>query len=203
MLIGLFGGTFDPPHLGHLALCRAAFDQLGLQRLLWVLTPDPPHKQGLPITPQSHRLAMVNLAIQGTSFELSRVELDRPAPHYALDTVKIMAEQNPGADLIYLMGSDSLNDLPSWRRPADLVSALHSIGVMLRPGETPDLPALEGLIPGLTAKVCFVEAPLVDISASDIRRRARAGEPFSDLVPPGVAAYIRKHRLYQSPNRQS
>lgn len=203
MLIGLFGGTFDPPHLGHLALCRAAFDQLGLQRLLWVLTPNPPHKQGQPITPLRHRLTMVKLILDSTPFEFSRVDLDRPAPHYALDTVKIMAEQDPGAELIYLMGSDSLNDLPAWHRPADLVSALRTIGVMRRPGETSDLPALERLLPGLTAKVRFVDAPPVDISASDIRRRARAGEPFSDLVPPGVAAYIRKHRLYQFPNRQS
>ncbi len=203
MLIGLFGGTFDPPHLGHLALCRAAFDQLGLQRLLWLLTPDPPHKQGQSITPLSHRLAMVELALNSTPFELSHIELKRPGPHYTLDTVNLMAEQNPGANLIYLMGSDSLNDLPSWHRPTDLVSALHYIGVMRRPGETPDLPALERLLPGLTAKIHFVEAPPVDISASDIRGRAQAGGPFSDLVPPGVAEYIREHHLYQSINQQS
>jgi nicotinate-nucleotide adenylyltransferase len=202
MLIGLFGGTFDPPHLGHLALCRAAFDQLGLQRLLWLLTPDPPHKQGQPITPLLHRLAMVELALDCTLFELSRLELDRPGPHYTLDTVKLLAGQNPGADLLYLMGSDSLNDLPAWHRPADLVSALHYVGVMRRSGETPDLPALEQQIPGLTAKIRFVEAPPVDISASDIRDRVHAGQPFAHLVPNKVAQYIQKHHLYQSPNPQ-
>ncbi len=203
MLLGLFGGTFDPPHLGHLILCRAAFDQLGLQRLLWVLTPYPPHKQGQPITLLHHRLAMVKLALDGTPFELSRVELDRSGPHYTLDTVNILAGQNPGADLLYLMGSDSLNDLPAWHRPADLVSALRYIGVMRRPGETPDLPALERLIPGLMAKVRFVEAPPVDISASDIRGRVRQGEPFEQLVPEEVGRYIREHQLYQSLNPQS
>lgn len=205
MLISLFGGTFDPPHLGHLAVCQAAFSGLSLDRLFWVLTPDPPHKLSQLITPLPHRIAMVEIALQGTSFELSRIDLDRPAPHYALDTVQLVAGQYPDAELLYLMGSDSLNDLPAWHRPADLVTALHHIGVMLRPGETPDLPALERLLPGLTAKVRFVGAPPVDISASDIRRRAKVGEPFGDLVPPGVAQYIREHHLYQSPsiNRKS
>ncbi|MEW6094505.1 MAG: nicotinate (nicotinamide) nucleotide adenylyltransferase [Chloroflexota bacterium] len=203
MLIGLFGGTFDPPHLGHLALCRAAFERLSLQRLLWLLTPDPPHKQGQPITPLSHRLAMVEFALEDTPFELSHLELDRSGPHYTLDTVKLLAGQNPGADLLYLMGSDSLNDLPSWHCPADLVSALRYIGVMRRTGETPDLPALEQQIPGLTAKVRFVEAPPVNISASDIRGRVRTGEPFAHFVPESVAQYIREHHLYQSPNPPS
>jgi nicotinate-nucleotide adenylyltransferase len=199
MLLALLGGTFDPPHLGHLALCRAALADLGLDRLLWVLTPNPPHKHGRLISPLPHRLAMVELALQGQPFELSRVDIDRPAPHYALDTVRILAEQNPGADLLYLMGSDSLNDLPAWHRPADLVSALRYIGVMRRPGETPDLPALQQVLPGLTAKVRFVDAPPVDISASNIRARLRCSEPFEHLVPIGVARYIREHQLYQSP----
>ena len=91
--IGLFGGTFDPPHLGHLILASEAYSQLGLNRLLWILTPDPPHKQDQVITPVEHRLAMVNLAIQDNAkFELSRVELDRPGPHYTLDTVETIAD---------------------------------------------------------------------------------------------------------------
>src|SRR5512137_385996 len=87
-LIGLFGGTFDPPHLGHLILAAEARAQLGLERLLWVLTPDPPHKQDQSITPHEHRLAMVKLAIDNDSqFEVSTVELERPGPHFTLDTV--------------------------------------------------------------------------------------------------------------------
>lgn len=202
MLLALFGGTFDPPHLGHLALCRAALHSLGLDRLLWVLTPNPPHKRGRRITPLPHRLAMVELALHGEPFELSRVDIERPAPHYAHDTVKILAAQNPGADLLYLMGSDSLNDLPTWRRPADLLSALRYIGVMRRPGEAPDLPALEQILPGLTAKVRFVEAPPVNISASEVRARVRRGQAYEHLVPPGVAQYIREHGLYISPKPQ-
>jgi len=200
MLIGIFGGTFDPPHLGHLALASAARLQLGLDRLLWMLTPDPPHKQGQPITPVHHRLAMLELALAGhPEFKLSRLELDRPGPHYALDTVKLLAKQNPGADIVYLMGGDSLRDLPSWHRPADLLSAIRYLGVLLRPGASPDLPALERLLPGITAKVRFVDAPPMDISASGIRLLAAAEKPFRKFVLPAVYDYIVGHQLYSQP----
>lgn len=197
-LIGLFGGTFDPPHLGHLALAATARRQLGLDRLLWMLTPDPPHKQGQSITPIEHRLAMVKLALDGhPEFELSTVEIDRPGPHYSLDTVRLVAEQNPGAGLIYLMGGDSLRDLPTWRCPVDLVSALHSVGVMRRPEDDIDLSALEAQIPGLTAKVRFVDAPPVEISASEIRSRVTAGQSIQQLVSPTVYEYIQVNQLYR------
>jgi nicotinate-nucleotide adenylyltransferase len=197
-LIGLFGGTFDPPHIGHLILSAEADAQFGLDRLLWILTPNPPHKQGLPITPLEHRLAMVKLAItDNRRFELSTVELDRPAPHYALDTVKIISAQNPAADLAYIMGGDSLRDLPAWHRPADLVAALDFIGVMRRPGDSIDLPALEKSIPGLRAKVRYVDAPLLDISAHEIRQRVVDGRPFRYFLPPAVYDYIVEHNLYR------
>ena len=196
-LIGVFGGTFNPPHRGHLALAAAAHRQLGLQRLLWVLTPDPPHKQGQSITPVEHRLAMVRLALAGhPEFELSTVEFDRAGPHYALDTVRILAKQNPGVELVYLMGSDSLRDLPTWHRPADLLAALRLIGVMRRPGDDIALPALEALLPGLAAKVRFVESPALDISARDIRLLVAEGRPFRRLVPAKVYTYIVTNHLY-------
>jgi nicotinate-nucleotide adenylyltransferase len=197
-LIGLFGGTFDPPHIGHLILSAEAYSQLGLDRLLWILTPNPPHKQGQPITPLEHRLRMVELAISDNRcFELSTVEIDRPGPHYALDTVKIVSEQNPAADLVYIMGGDSLCDLPNWHRPSDLVAALHDICVMRRPGDSIDLPALEKSIPGLASKVRFVVAPLIDIAAYEIRKRVADGRPFRYFLPPEVYAYIIKHNLYR------
>ncbi|HTX91957.1 MAG TPA: nicotinate-nucleotide adenylyltransferase [Anaerolineales bacterium] len=197
--IGIFGGTFDPPHVGHLILAAEAQAQLGLDRLLWVLTPDPPHKQDQSITALRHRLAMLELAIRDNQarFELSRVEIDRPGPHYALDTVDLLAGQNPGADLVYILGGDSLRDLPAWHRPADLVAALHSIGVMRRPGDAIDLVALEKILPGLTAKVRFIDAPLLDIAAREIRGRAADGRPFRYYLPAPVYDYIRQHRLYQ------
>ena len=201
--IGIFGGTFDPPHLGHLILAAEACTQLGLERLLWVLTPDPPHKQGQSIAPIEHRLKMVQLAIAGNpQFELSTVDLIRPGPHYALDTVQILAGQNPGKKLVYLMGGDSLRDLPAWHRPADFVSASDLIGVMRRPGDTVDLAELEKILPGLASKVRFVKAPLLDIAAHEIRRRVAEGKPFRYFLSGQVYTYIIKHNLYRQPKLQ-
>jgi len=173
---GLFGGSFDPPHVGHLILASEAYAQLGLTRLLWILTPTPPHKLEKLISPVEHRLAMLQAAIAGNaSFELSRVELDRPGPHYTLDTLQVIRAASPSAGLVLLIGGDSLHDLPAWHRPAELVAACDRIGVMRRPGDSADLPLLEQRLPGLTEKIRFVEAPLLDIASSDIRRRAAAG----------------------------
>lgn len=197
--IGIFGGTFDPPHLGHLILAAEARAQLALDHLLWVLTPDPPHKQGLAIAPVEYRLAMIRLALtDAPEFELSTVDLDRPGPHYAVDTVKIIAERNPGTKLVYLMGGDSLGDLPLWHQPRDFVAACQLIGVMRRPGDAIDLPSLENKIPGLTDKVRFVEAPLLDISAHEIRARVKEERPFRYFLPTAVYTYIISHNLYQN-----
>ena len=196
--IGIFGGTFDPPHLGHLILASEARVQLKLTRLLWVLTPVPPHKMNRPISSLDDRLAMVKLALNDQrSFELSNIEIERPGPHYTLDTVRIFSKLYPNDDLILLLGGDSLRDLPTWHRPADLVAACHQIGVMRRPGDSIDMDKLEAKIPGLKAKVKFVEAPLLEIASSEIRRRAARGLPFRYYLPPAVYRYIQKHHLYQ------
>jgi len=196
-LIAIFGGTFDPPHHGHLALAAAAQVEFDLTRLLWVLTPNPPHKPGQPITPLAHRLAMVKLALaDAPGCELSTIEIDRPAPYYALDTVRLLSEMHPGAGLVYLMGGDSLRDLPAWHRPADLLAALHAIGVMRRPGDSVDLPALEAVLPGIGAKVRFIDTALTDISASEIRRRVAEGLPYRDTLPLTVYDYIQENQLY-------
>ena len=124
--------------------------RLGLDRLLWVLTPDPPHKQEQVVTPVEHRLAMVNLAIaDNPSFELSRVELDRPGPHYTLETIEAISDQYPDADITPILGGDSLRDLPTWHKPRELLYASHWVGVMRRPGEQPDLENLENELPGI------------------------------------------------------
>jgi nicotinate-nucleotide adenylyltransferase len=196
-LVGLFGGTFDPPHIGHLILASEARAALQLDRLLWVLTPDPPHKQEQTITSLEHRLAMVQLAIAGDPlFELSEVEIGRPGPQYALDTVRILAQKDPTASLVYVMGGDSLRDLPSWHQPSELVSRVAFLGVVRRPGDTIDLPSLEKAIPGLSAKVRFVDAPLLDIASHEIRWRAAQGRPFRYFLPPAVYEYIVARHLY-------
>ncbi len=196
--LGVFGGTFDPPHKGHLALAGAARRELRLDRVLWVLTPLPPHKTDQQITPLDDRLAMLEAALaKRPEFMLSRVDIDRPPPYYAVDTMRLLRVQFPGAWLIYLMGGDSLRDLPQWHAPRDFVDACDALGVMRRPGTRFDLAALENAIPGIGAKIHFVEAPLLDIAASEIRRRVQAGKPITSLVPPPVAALIVARGLYR------
>ena len=197
--IGIFGGTFDPPHLGHLILASEAHVQLKLTRLLWVLTPVPPHKLNRPISSLDDRLAMVKLALKDeSSFELSNDrELNVPARITRWIPSAFFQSQYPNADLILLLGGDSLRDLPTWHRPADLVAACHQIGVMRRPGDSIDMASLEKKIPGLNSKVKFVEAPLLEIASSEIRRRATRSLQFRYYLLPAVYQYIQEHNLYQ------
>jgi nicotinate-nucleotide adenylyltransferase len=196
--IGLFGGTFDPPHLGHLILASEARSQLELTRLLWTVTPDPPHKQDQLITSLEHRVAMVKLAIEDDpAFELSNVELNRPGPHYTVDTIKLVAEQNPGAEIVPVIGGDSLQDLPTWHQPRELLYAAHWVGVMRRPGEDTNLEALERELPGIRSKVHYVDAPLLEIASREIRNRVASGKPFRYYLPEPVYEYIEQHHLYQ------
>ncbi len=197
--IGVFGGTFDPPHLGHLILASEARAQLSLDRLLWVLTSVPPHKLGQPISPLEDRLAMLRLSIADQpGFQVSLVDINRPGPHYTVDTVRILAKDNPGATLVLLLGGDSLHDLTTWYEPAQLVAECSEIGVMRRPGALIDLDSLEKGIPGITAKVRFVDAPLLDIASHEIRKRVAEGLPFRYYVTKPVYEYILEHRLYQA-----
>jgi len=201
MNLGIFGGTFDPPHIGHLILAAEAQDQLGLDRVLFVLTPNPPHKMGLPITPVEERLALLQAALDGAPpFELSRVDMDRPPPHYAVDTVCLLRESRPQARLTYLMGGDSLADLPTWHAAREFVQACDAIGVMLRPGRVVDLPALESHLPGVSARVRFIKAPLLDISSSHLRERMAQGRPFRYYLPDAVYRIILERLLYR-PNQ--
>lgn len=197
--IGVFGGTFDPPHVGHLILAAEAQDQLRLDRLLWVLTPDPPHKQDWSISPLAIRLQLLLAAIgDNPSFELCRVDIDRPGPHYAVDTVKILQEQFPSAEIYYLIGGDSLHDLPTWYQPQQLIKLVHGLGVMRRPGDQVDLRELEDKIPGLTAKIYFIEAPLLEISARQIRQRIAEGRAYRYYVPPAVYRLIDEYKIYRN-----
>jgi len=198
MKIGLFGGTFDPPHIGHLILASEAVGQLGLSRLLWMLAPDPPHKLDQPITPLPHRLEMLKRAIAGNaSFEISYLEIERSGPHYTIDTVRQLSELEPNADVVLLLGGDSLRDLPAWRQYSDLVAEVCQIGVMRRPGDSFDISALVEKIAGLAEKVVFIDAPLQDLASREIRRRVTGGEVWRYYVHPNVYDYIEANRLYR------
>ena len=196
--LGIFGGTFDPPHIGHLVLAWEALHSFELERVLWVLTPYPPHKRGEGILPLGERLAMLECALaEAVEFEISRVDIDRPPPHYAVNTLNILREQYPQAKLYYLIGGDSLHDLRSWYHPEELLRSCDAIGVMRRPGDELHLPALEAALPGITTRLKWLDAPMLEISSSDIRRRVAEGRPFRYLLPDEVYQMICHRRLYR------
>ena len=197
--IGIFGGTFDPPHLGHLILASEAWATLSLTRLLWVIAPDPPHKQSQAVSPLHHRLAMLERALaEDEAFEISTIEMEREGPHYSVDTMRLLREARPSAEFTFLIGGDSLRDIPSWHHPSEFLALCDALGVMRRPGDSIDLTALESALPGISEKIRFIDAPLLEISSREIRRRVAEGKPFRYYLPPKVYEYIRVHRLYHS-----
>ncbi len=195
--IGVLGGTFDPPHNGHLAIAQEALTRLGLSQVVFAPTRQPPHKLGNPITPIEHRLEMVRLAIAANPrFILSRVDVDREGPTYTVDTIRLLRQQwGEGIDLYFIMGLDSLANILTWHAPDQLIQ-LCQFAVFNRPGFTVDLNALDAKLPGLRARVIMLSSPALDIAASDLQQRVRAGQSIRRLVPAAVAAYIAKHQLY-------
>jgi nicotinate-nucleotide adenylyltransferase len=187
--VGVFGGTFDPPHLGHLALAERARDQLGLERVWFVPAADPPHKRDRAKSPFPHRLAMTRLAVRGNpAFKVSDLESRRAGPSYTVETLRAMRQRFPGRELVLLLGADSLSDLPTWRDPAE-IAHLARLAVAPRPVGAPRRR-------GAPRADFALDAPVLELSSSDLRARARRGESLRYLVPDAVAAYVRRHRLY-------
>ena len=198
MKIGYFGGTFDPPHLGHIILATEAFYQLGLDSLHWILTPFPPHKSTLPITPVDHRLEMLKMVVnQHPSFEISRVDLDRDPPHYAADTVEILRGEQSSAELIYIIGEDSLEDLPKWHEPEKFLKIIDQLLVAPRPQVETNLTELSRFLPGVKEKTNFLSGTMLQISSSFIRNRIRTGGPVKHLLTPEVYLYLEQNNLYR------
>lgn len=196
--LGIFGGTFDPPHHGHLIIATEVRHALALDRVLFLPAGRPPHKRGAAVSPAEHRVAMTRLAIAGDpAFALCLDDVERGGPSYTADTLEALARQHPGAELFFLMGEDSLRDLPTWRAPARILRAAR-LAVAARPGIDTDLTALEQELPGISARVAFVPTPEIGIAARDLRARVAAGRPIRYQVPPTVEAYILAHSLYRS-----
>ena len=194
--LGVIGGTFDPPHHGHLVLAENARVQLGLDLVLFVLAGQPPHKPSRPITPDHHRVAMVELAIaDNLAFALSRVDLDRAGPHYTVDTLALLQQQYPEAELYFLMGGDSLAQFLAWRDPAGIARQAW-LAVMQRSAHSPDLEELESAVPGIRERIIWLDVPELDITSTDLRRRVREGLPLRYLVPFQIEDYICVHDLY-------
>jgi len=194
--IGILGGTFDPPHYGHLALAEAALAQRQLDQVLFAPAGVQPLKQEERSSTPEHRARMVELAIADQPrFVLSRADLDRPGPHYTVDLLTIIQQQYPDAALWFIMGEDSLSDLLRWRDPAHVIQ-LARLAVLRRPGYEPDWAVLDRALPDLRAQIDWIDHAELAISASDIRRRVRHGLPIAALVPERVLAYLVAQRLY-------
>jgi nicotinate-nucleotide adenylyltransferase len=192
MRLGLFGGTFDPIHLGHLILAEQCREQCGLDRVWFVVAGAPPHKRG-GRTAVADRLEMARIAVAGhPAFEVSEIEAGRPGPHYSVETLEAVRRDHPDDDLFFLIGADSLVDLPTWRQP-DRIARLATIVVANRPGIDP--PMLD-LGPD-TRPLISVTIPSIGIASHDLRRRRAEGRSIRYLVPRGVEAYIEANGLYR------
>jgi nicotinate-nucleotide adenylyltransferase len=189
-MVGLFGGSFDPVHHGHLIVGQVAAETLGLDSLRFVPAREQPFKQGRHGASAEHRAAMLDLAVAGMpGLEVERAELERPGPSYTVDTLRAIRAREPGTDLVLLLGADAAAELESWREAAE-IPRLAEVVVFARPGIT---------VPASPLVSRTIRVPAIEISATDVRRRAREGRSLRYWVPDAVAEYATRHRLYLDP----
>ena len=197
--IGILGGSFDPPQIGHLILAEYTCEALDIEHILFVPVADHPVKRVDLRLPIAHRLAMLQLAIRGNSrFSVSRIDIDRAGPHYSADTVKLLHEQYPDTELYFVMGGDNLRDLPTWERPPELYRRCR-LAVMKRADEDIAADMHDQILPGLSSKVDIIDVPMLSVwlSSSYIVSRLRAGRSIRYLVPDSVLDYINSNNLYR------
>lgn len=197
MRVGILGGTFNPPHLGHLVCAQEAHRELGLDRVLLIPAGVPPHKQVSSEPGAEHRLALCRLAVQGDPrFEVSDLELCREGPSYTVDTLQILSTRRPTDEHFLILGGDIAAGLPSWHRP-ERVLELATVAVAGRRGTSRAavVRALHRL--GGEERCTFFSMPPIGISSTMIRRRLRVGQPIRYFAPDGVCAYIDRHGLYR------
>lgn len=198
---GILGGTFDPIHLGHLAIADEAREALGMERVLFVPVGTPPHKPGRRVAPAADRVAMVEAAIRGDpAFLLSRVEVDRPGPSFAVDTVALLAaaERSAGRepDLWWILSAEAFAGIGTWRDPDRLIATCRMAVVPRACAERPTSAWIDACLPGAAGRVVVVDGPELGVSSSLIRDRVAAGRSVRYLVPDAVATYMAAHRLY-------
>jgi nicotinate-nucleotide adenylyltransferase len=194
MKLGIFGGTFDPPHIGHLIVAEQVREQLVLDKVLFIPASIPPHKTDASIEKGEHRLAMVQLAVRDNpAFEASDIELQRGGVSYTVDTITAFKSMNPEVDLCLLLGMDNIPEFHGWKSPDKILESA-VLAVMTRPGTS--LPAID---PRLAARCTVCIVPEIGISSSEIRRRVSVGESVRYLVHEDVERYIKDHNLYRNP----
>ena len=205
MRVGVFGGTFDPIHLGHLAVARSIQSSLGLDNVIFVPAGQPWLKADTPVSRVKDRVQMLRLALaRRRALELSTIEADRPGPSYTVDTMETLQRQlGSDADYFFLLGSDALMDIAKWKEPQRLIQLCQLVS-FARPGfGLPTMEALEAAVPGISLRVVFAEVPQVNIRATDIRRRIAEGRCIQRLVPRAVERYILEHGLYEAGSRRA
>lgn len=191
MRVGVLGGTFDPPHVGHLVAARDALETLGLHRVLFVPAHRSPFKTGDDGTSPAVRLAMVEEAVaDDAEFEVSRVEVDRPAPSFTVDTLRILARREPDVEWTLLLGVDQWAAFGEWREPRE-IARLARIAILTRDGRDP-----AAVDPGVEVPWTTVPVTRLDVSSSELRARAAAGRTLRHLVPDAVRAFIESKELY-------
>lgn len=197
--IGIFGGTFDPIHIGHLILAEEAWFQLGLDRVYLVPAGDPPHKQHRRLAGVEHRIRMAQLATADSDYiRVSRVDADRPGPHYTADMVRLVRERvDSQVELYFLMGMDSMGDLPNWHEAQWLVDNCRLVALSRHDVEI-NWERLNSALPGVQEKVIILDMPELEIASNIIQRRVRAGQPIRYQVPRLVERYIHEHKLYKA-----
>ena len=194
--IGLLGGTFDPPHLGHLWVAETAREQLNLDQILFLPVGEPPHKQNQSVTAVAHRLAMTQIAIANNpDFVLDSSDMDRPLPHTTHTLLPLIHQAYPDSQLWFLIGADSLHNLPTWGQPAQIIAQCR-LAVYPRPGVTIDWLKLKTAVPEIGTAVDMIKGPIMSISSSGIRHWRRLGHSIRYLVTANVLKYIETHGLY-------
>ena len=202
MRLGILGGTFNPPHLGHLICAQEAYIQLGLDQVMLIPARIPPHKPVEDEPGAEHRLALCRLAVEGDErFTVSEVEIDRTGPSYTVDTLEELHSQAPDNELFLILGGDVAAGLPYWREPERVLS-FATIAVAKRRGTSKSAvdQALSSIHGG--DRVQFFRMPRIGISSTQVRRRAKAGVSIKYIVPDAVASYIEEHGLYGGPTNR-
>ncbi len=199
--IGVLGGTFDPVHYAHLALAEEVYCALKLARVVFVPAGQPPHKMGYHVTPVGQRVQMLEQAIAANPhFALSLVDVRRAGPSYTVDTLRLLREEwGARAELYFVIGGDSLRDLPTWHDPAGVI-AQATIVALMRPGYSEierSSSELAARLPGIEKRLLTLEGPRMDISSTDLRQRVAEGRPIRYRTPEGVEKYILRHGLYR------
>jgi nicotinate-nucleotide adenylyltransferase len=194
MRLGIYGGTFDPVHYGHLLAAEQCRERCALDELWFVPAAVPPHKQDESITPGRQRAEMLELAVAGMpQFRVSRIELERSGTSYTVDTLAELKQLDPSRVLFLILGADSVSDFPTWREPRR-IAELATLLVVNRGRTPPDLNCLSDLIGSRPPVV--VPMPAVDLSSTDIRRRVRERQSIRFMAPRAVEVYIQQHQLY-------